>query len=1134
MVHNYKDQYAKKWGKLAEVLYKEVGTERTYKDCINHYYATKWGREYKGKIKGKRGGVRKRGGGVARNRGAIANMDRSENPGEDGLPLPVTETGRPRRSAAPTFGGMETDFDQTSTTPTPGRARRQTDADGTQEKVSRRGKAAKDKLGRKAKNVPLAAGPSGSPVKIDRKDKGMGVKMEDEFGRRPLGEMPLPIHAGLMEDQMLLPGDPQQLSGLTAGMMERPKPQVNARPGPSSYWSVSELQDFDKNVAHFGTDWVAIANHMGTKTHTMIKNQYLRLVEGGRMELEQVAKDVDARRERGDDLGPPPTPTPAPKRRYESTTTAPIRQIAPTPEHKSPLLNSLTLPKTSPPNANPSSRFSNIAQAPTQVKSLVPAPGYPSHSETGLASIPSMPRQQSPSAPPQRTQPQHHHQHSLSQHKSQHLGPRAGYFSDDVPSRLESRPQSQSSTAQPLPRAMQPQAPSQARVQEQHRSPLHPSVPYKERDYLQRAEAQQEQEAQHRFSHHVRQMSQDQLQHHRTFPPPVHSNSGARSPENRSLPYSHSRHLSQAQSIGQNPSEVYTQVPGSIPGAQQLPGRTAMSTPPVKEEPRNPAPPPAIPQVQHQPPPHVQHQLHAQIGQSPIHTTPVPSVPKPTTEPRKSNLMSLLNDDSPVEPRRKKPSDQGPQSHSTTPQQSTPIAPPPPTTQAYPSSSRRGLYDEPHTSQSTYARPSYAQQSSLPPAASNRPIDLTNEQVSGSRTNIRDSWQQRPHYPNHSQAQQAVSLPSSQSGLPQPSFGDVRYGSHRSVFAQHNASRHVPSPPPLAGYSNSPHLHSRTPSISGPPSQPARAGYPNTTMAQNPQAPGSSQILQPNPYGSLDPPGSSAPPSGPMGMRPSPHIHTSHLSQQRDPSGRNEHSQIQNANLTYSNPQTPSDQHDHHQLRGPSNMADPYRPRDPRDPHHPLDARNSDRDTSRELSHRADYLREQLSNPGLRSNGPQTHEDLRYSAHDRSYLSQRSHTPLPRSEHGQQPLLQHPPHSSLGTGSVYNQRALEESSHRFSQPFPRDRGIAERRREEQAQHQAQFSRDELIRRENERDMRERETRDRDAHMNMLRQGEMRGDLRGPLPPGSRPGEGQEQRPPPTGPMDWTSGVRHTQDRTWPR
>jgi hypothetical protein len=64
------------------------------------------------------------------------------------------------------------------------------------------------------------------------------------------------------------------------------------KPGLSSYWSVTELQDLDKNIAYFGTDFEAIARYMGTKTGTMIKNQYSRLVEGGKLDLEQSAKEV--------------------------------------------------------------------------------------------------------------------------------------------------------------------------------------------------------------------------------------------------------------------------------------------------------------------------------------------------------------------------------------------------------------------------------------------------------------------------------------------------------------------------------------------------------------------------------------------------------------------------------------------------------------------------------------------------------------------------------------------------------------------------------------------------------------------------------------------------------------------------
>ena len=104
--------------------------------------------------------------------------------------------------------------------------------------------------------------------------------------------------------------------------------QASVKPGPSSYWSISELQDFEKNVAHFGTDWIGYANHVGLKTDTMIKDQYLRMIESGRLDLEQAAKAADVRRDRGDDLGPPPIPTPAPKRRYESTQSVLPRNLA--------------------------------------------------------------------------------------------------------------------------------------------------------------------------------------------------------------------------------------------------------------------------------------------------------------------------------------------------------------------------------------------------------------------------------------------------------------------------------------------------------------------------------------------------------------------------------------------------------------------------------------------------------------------------------------------------------------------------------------------------------------------------------------------------------------------------------------
>lgn len=1145
MVVNYRDQYAKKWGKLAEILYKECGTERTYKDCINHYYATKWAREYKGKVR-RRGGARKRGTGAARGRGAIANMERPEAAGEDGQPLPVTETGRPRRSAAPTFGGMEADFDPNAAIPTQGRVRRQTDADGNPEKASRRSKANKEK-GKKVKNQPLAVAPAGSPVKLDRKDKVPGVKAEDDIGKRLVVELPSQIHVSQHEDQM---NDPALLTmrashmeipplsgGIPVGLMDRQKNQPNARPGPSSYWSVSELQDFEKNIAHFGTDWIGFANHMGTKTHIMIKNQYLRMVEGGKSELEQAAKEADARRERGDDLGPPPTPTPAPKRRYESTQSVLPRNLAPAEQTQSPLINSASLPRNSPPPAAHPARF--LPQATSQGKPLVPSTSaYSPLPETALASVPSMPQHQSPPAAASRGQPQHHHQHSISQHKPHHLPPRAGYFSDDLQPRLDNRVPSQSSMHHPA-RSMQSHGAPQMRGQEQQSQPTFRGLSHQERENMVRSELQQQQEQEHRYQQHqhARRISQELLHHQRAFPPsgplmaPGRSNSIARSPEHRPMSYSHSRQVSQAQALSQPPpSELLSQAHGVFSGGPQLPART-ISTPPVKEEPRY-APPSAIPQAQQTPVLHSQHQARPSYSQPPVQSAPPP---KPAPAPRKSNLLSLLNDPEPEEPSRKKSTEQGPTSHSTTPSQQTPIAPPPASLQA--STSRRDVYGESASTQSQYGRHSYAPQNSMPTATTNRSIDLTNEQTSGSRQGSRDSWQQRqPFHPSHSQAQQPASLPTSHPGLPQPAYNDSRlFGTHRSVFAQHNTQRHNPSPPPMAAYSNSPHLHSRTPSVSGAQAQPPRSGMPGPGASQHAQAAaaGSSQILQPNPYAQVDP----APPSGPMGMRPSPHLRTSHVAQQRDIPSRSDHSQAQNTKLSYSNPPTPNEHPAHVSMRGPSGITEAYRARDPRDLHHDLESRNSDRDTSRELSQRTEYLREQLANPHLRSTP--VHEDIRYQPQqqDRGYLSQRSHTPLSRSDAGQQPPpLQHPPHSSLGANNhpVYGQRHSEEPS-RFSQPFPRDRGIADRIRQESAQQQqAALNREEQMRREGqmrEQEMRDRELRERDAH---FRDNLMRGNI-GPY--GRGPGS-EQQRQPPTGPnghMDWSSGVNRAPQRDgWQR
>jgi hypothetical protein len=63
-----------------------------------------------------------------------------------------------------------------------------------------------------------------------------------------------------------------------------------------------------------------MAKHMTTKTHIMVKNYYHRQVDSGNgKEWENIAKEADEKKERGESMGSPPDPTIFAKRRYDGT-----------------------------------------------------------------------------------------------------------------------------------------------------------------------------------------------------------------------------------------------------------------------------------------------------------------------------------------------------------------------------------------------------------------------------------------------------------------------------------------------------------------------------------------------------------------------------------------------------------------------------------------------------------------------------------------------------------------------------------------------------------------------------------------------------------------------------------------------
>jgi hypothetical protein len=100
--------------------------------------------------------------------------------------------------------------------------------------------------------------------------------------------------------------------------------------GPSSYWSVAERHDFKTLLAHFGKDLEGISGFMETKTPVMVRSRHLRYslklnalwhdttdiattqvrnyynrrLDAGEVELEEVVRDAETRKSRGESPHP--------------------------------------------------------------------------------------------------------------------------------------------------------------------------------------------------------------------------------------------------------------------------------------------------------------------------------------------------------------------------------------------------------------------------------------------------------------------------------------------------------------------------------------------------------------------------------------------------------------------------------------------------------------------------------------------------------------------------------------------------------------------------------------------------------------------------------------------------------------
>ncbi|KAK4621634.1 hypothetical protein CLAFUW4_06814 [Fulvia fulva] len=817
----------KKWGEIASLL-----PGKTYKDCIHHYYANKWDNRFRD-TKGKkfRGGRRGRGGKASRpSRGSalMADLNRNEDLGQAN----DQTTGRPKRAAAPTtFGEREVEAKGPLATQSPAKKMGPGGKDATTEagekpvKKQRRAPG-EAKPGRKAKSqlASLAAAPSMSPNKpFIQSEQAREQNLRDA---QLLAGLQAGSHGMIMPEHSMVFSQhheaymPEETDRLKAAAPA-------AKQSASSYWSVPEQTDFFKYIAHFGTDFAAIASHMGTKTQTMIKNHYQRQIDGGRADLGDSANNADARRERGEDIGPPPTPTPIVKRKYENP------QSGGTPRALAPQTEAMDIdePLQGPPSSiskhasPPGSQFQTKPRFPTSAQStpipaqrVVPSP------------LPTV------STPVVNNMPPHRGQHSALQHPE---GSRLARMMDSGPVR-EPRPSFASASGfrgqpesdhVPLPpRSQPPPGPV--------RTPSNPADP----QYITNLQKEQERamQLQHQQEQQMRQPQHMMLPHTHGSPAsqplitPVMDRKPmleerVPTPPRSTFPPSGASRASIFAPMGMNPMTT----PGGM-----FPSRGSYNSSTPKYEVSRPGS--VTTSASLQPPP-------AQIP-API-ATPAPVATPAPEPPKRSNVMSLLNSE-PEE------TNHAPKRDSL-PSVPARIASPAPSTfpptsapqQMSNLSSRREQFGQPSMPHSHFHRPSLGQHGSSTPNAT--PASLKQETSQGSASSIQQppkhEWPPRVLGPgNHASPPHPAPLDRE----PRPPF----YQPHRSMMSHLGPQRVNPSPPPSQ--------HSRTSSLSGQQQGvPPREQRPGISGPPPGGPHPSTQSLHSNPYANQQqfPPFSQAP-----------------------------------------------------------------------------------------------------------------------------------------------------------------------------------------------------------------------------------------------------------------------------------
>ncbi|KAK2840533.1 hypothetical protein FQN49_006181, partial [Arthroderma sp. PD_2] len=296
--------HPKKWGKIAELL-----PGRTFQQCVMHYYSTKEEIKYKAKLNKKwtRKGRARKTARAPKSNALMADLGiRPAYDADDTEPPAVTDTGRPRRVAAPTFGDSKADTD--SNTPTPASGKRGSAKDSGDQSTERgpgrrpgrgggggrggrRGRGGGQQAGTRAEAVASTAAATTAAascativpavVPLAKTEMDGQVEMVAESAMKAKDETEKPPEEAvvrtktvramrnkeqLLQQQQMLQGQEAADADLKGGLGEGGYGSLQ----PTSYWSVPEQKDFPDLVAHFGKDFEAISQYMKTKTPTMV------------------------------------------------------------------------------------------------------------------------------------------------------------------------------------------------------------------------------------------------------------------------------------------------------------------------------------------------------------------------------------------------------------------------------------------------------------------------------------------------------------------------------------------------------------------------------------------------------------------------------------------------------------------------------------------------------------------------------------------------------------------------------------------------------------------------------------------------------------------------------------------------